>query len=934
MTQAQEKLPLIDRLQTLAWLFDDKFDPSVMGEVYGLRLPVTWIDIIKGLADVDHTPAIQSLYAVLRGCASDIIYIFPNSFSRIPEERPEYWIIVHTYSDLIDLNQFWEIIKNWLSVNYDLKIVKSVLSEMEQGRANLSWEIINLKNASFDVLQVILPELIARWLTRKEFQLGLKNANDHEEFWPLVVSPSTGKEAYLVTWPPIEYSPSNKPEQIARYSYYLKFYIAPPNGKTPYLLLFQAGIRRYVSQPMTAWDNAGNKPLPGARQKIYLPKGEDSSVYVAMENLGWLKPNSNPALKRETTLINLKLIRYDTVTWKGRIEQILGMIAPHIDIPEPMQFLSNPEEYAPQYLLSHRTRLGSHLVGVGLEAADRFELFERLTTALPPGVVAAPIINKINFSASRKRRPIKPKIISNQLSTNTSKQVYRIKISSNSADTLLEVLREFLESKEIQGAIQEINNETWNFTNYLGESYLLKLDKKSLPNEWLTPLSLGGSYSAQAKAAASMNRARQIENQLVMQPKASNEKQGILIELVDYRNFDKRKRLTDPKAAIRWGHAYVTWVSQFLQPEPEYINPEEFAPIDPKDEKQIKTYESKKKQLATQKESYKARCLNAILDLMRQLNFPLGIPFYTGFSQTTLPQSIDIINIRIIRLNARNKGETKVVIPLLIKISSENNSSLMQVCLPGDYGPTWMSYDESLFTVARFEQRYNSNYTSEQIKNFVERAFADLEIKNPTLLLLDEQNLRQDFPLLFKTWPGDDAKDLNNLWHKNKVLKNKNPQLLRVAKLRYSSDGLVAHVCPISGFNRYSGIYHNSEFSSAYYSIGRSPQSAKRPSNSRQRDRVSKPGWNQSALEISWLSLQPEDKPEEWTLVVHRLREASPFINAETVTLLPQPVHSAQQISEYISRLSVEEDFDEIEDDLLDESLTEKAPEYIQLSLF
>ncbi|MHC5720503.1 MAG: pPIWI_RE module domain-containing protein, partial [Nostoc sp.] len=126
-----------------------------------------------------------------------------------------------------DLNQFWAIIQNWLSVNYDLKVVKSVLAEIESGRAELNWELINLKNAPFDVLEVVLPELIARWLTRKGFQLGLRNANGHEEYWPLVVSPSTGKEAYLVTWPPINYSPSNNSEQVARYSYYLKFYIAP-----------------------------------------------------------------------------------------------------------------------------------------------------------------------------------------------------------------------------------------------------------------------------------------------------------------------------------------------------------------------------------------------------------------------------------------------------------------------------------------------------------------------------------------------------------------------------------------------------------------------------------------------------------------------------------------------------------------------------------
>ncbi|MHC5731968.1 MAG: pPIWI_RE module domain-containing protein, partial [Nostoc sp.] len=80
----------------------------------------------------------------------------------------------------------------------------------------------------------------------------------------------------------------------------------------------------------------------------------------------WRLLYSTFGLERETTLINLKLMRHDSVIWKARIDKILTMIAPHIDIPEPMQFLSDPAKYAPQYLLSHRTRLGSHPVGVGL----------------------------------------------------------------------------------------------------------------------------------------------------------------------------------------------------------------------------------------------------------------------------------------------------------------------------------------------------------------------------------------------------------------------------------------------------------------------------------------------------------------------------------------------------------------------------------------
>ncbi|MEH1945329.1 MAG: DUF3962 domain-containing protein [Nostoc sp.] len=937
------KNPPVDKLQPLAWLIKDDFDLSAMGKVYGLKLPLAWIDLIKSLSSVDSTPPIVGLNIALRGCAPDIIYIFPNSFCWEEEKRPTYWLVVHDNSNIIDLNFFWDVIREWLVANYsnDRELIRNILAKMEPARAELSWELINLKAAPFSIIKPVLPELIVRWLTRKGFQFQLSDSEGRSYSFPMVVSASASSEdAYLVTWPPCDYS-SDSNKTLWKYSYYLRFWVTPPHGKTPALLLFQPGIKRYITRPMVKWDNQDNKPLPSAKSQILLPSKEDATVYAAVEELGWVKPDKHPSQPREITLINFKLSRNNTaVSWKARIDTILSRIAPHLDIPQTMQFLNNPKDFAPQYLLSYNTKLGKHRVGAGVEAADRFELFDRLSKELPLEIASSPQIYKIDFGNKnslphRKARKSTRKSEPLNLSTSCPKIIYRIAICSNdSIDTFTNVLLNFLTSKDIGGTVQpeDGQSDTWRFMNRQGEVYLLKIEKNPFPAEWCEPLDLKGSYSNSAKSAATQNRARLIERCLAKQSSSGNEQLGVLIELPDYRNFEKNRRSKDPKTGIRWGYALGGWVSQFITPDQtEYVNPEEFIPSDPTNNKQVKIYEFKKSQLKSQIDSYKGRCQNAIMDLLRQLDFPLGLPFHREIPSTSLPALIDIISIRVLRVNARNKSEKKAVIPILIKIPAANSSSQMLVCLPSEHGPVWMSYRESLLAMAQFEQKFAFEYDSERIMNFVSVAFKDLVLNHPTLLLLDEQNLRKDLSKILNTPQSAYSKDINNFWHQNLIFSNKHSYLLRVAKLRYSWDNIVPHVCPTAIFNRYSGIYQNSDFNSGFFSIGRDPQTAKSATNARQRDRISKSSWNQTALEITWLSLQAEDQSEEWTLIIHNLRRCSPFIDDDIVTLLPQPLHAAQQILAYIPRLTISE---EEEDDFIDEEIVSDEPEFIQLSLF
>jgi hypothetical protein len=125
---------------------------------------------------------------------------------------------------------------------------------------------------------------------------------------------------------------------------------------------------------------------------------------------------------------------------------------------------------------------------------------------------------------------------------------------------------------------------------------------------------------------------------------------------------------------------------------------------------------------------------------------------------------------------------------------------------------------------------------------------------------------------------------------------------IRVARLRYSRDGSVPLVCPTHTFGRFSGLYSSKALPTVFYSIQQRPVSARRPTGLRQRDAWGRLSWNPSTLEIVMLNLQADDVPEEWAWVVHRLREESS--HTDVATLLPEPLHTASKISEYVLRIS------------------------------
>lgn len=205
-TTDRSKLPTIDELQPLGWLIDGAFDPATLGSIHALRIPPIWVDSIRSLGEVDRTPPIVGLYAVLRAVVPDAFYAFPNSFAGNPDKRPLYWLLAFSES-LITIESLWGVIKVWMRENYELEVVRAVAQRMEPALEQMQWERIDLAVCP-EMLRIALPHLVARYLVRTDFQLGLSDSSGSAQYWQMVtaVSPKTDESAaVLVTWPPVSY---------------------------------------------------------------------------------------------------------------------------------------------------------------------------------------------------------------------------------------------------------------------------------------------------------------------------------------------------------------------------------------------------------------------------------------------------------------------------------------------------------------------------------------------------------------------------------------------------------------------------------------------------------------------------------------------------------------------------------------------------------
>jgi hypothetical protein len=364
----------------------------------------------------------------------------------------------------------------------------------------------------------------------------------------------------------------------------------------------------------------------------------------------------------------------------------------------------------------------------------------------------------------------------------------------------------------------------------------------------------GRNWRAQQDAAA--YRQREIAQRIPVATKPT----GALVMLPDYSRQNETK-LRDPKNAIRLGLLDMGRTSQFVVPRGEREKPDQ----------------------------YKIRCQNAIRDLLRSLGYRLN-PVFTAPADLALPAELDLMAFWVVQLNARRLGEATITLPVVIHAPSGHSHFSILLPRPDSSAGVYSTLYEGIRALVALEHE-ERHFDDEAIRRFFKSALREQITSRATLLMLVEQNLRRVLPEL-RTQSSQPYFSFDGLL-------DDLPQV-RVARLRYSSDGEAPLCLPAINMGKYQGLYQHSESPGVSYSLhnlGNRHQSA----SWHRLDRMKDAAVNPCTLQIWLNNLQPADDPESWAALVHRLRLESS--HNDIPTNLPQPLHDAQdKLSEYLSR--------------------------------
>lgn len=842
-------------VQPVAWILPNELTDGFRS-VKMLKMPEVIHNSLCKLAPVmPKVPPIASLHDAIGTFSNSVIAFAPTIFRY--ENDDLSWLYA-TNDHKIEYGRLRTLIMKWLEACYGADKARQIERDWRQIDWS-AWQEVSVEGVQLQ--KMLLPGLVARWLLDKKFALTLDGHND-DHVMPLRLVPLMTQRymAELITEPleTDQIQKSKKGNQL--FSFVLRLWLETIPGSHQLALFCRTSVRRWMNKPLVSKKDDGTG-------YVSIPFGRGKSVYLRRSS-GYLD-GTTP--KDVFTRVTIKHAPIGEINWTGYQPEVFKLLKLEGEPPVIQEFVSHPYNFYDQALITMENRESKNAsVETGLYPGDHRRVFDDLNVLFQehfqPMALWNNLLNnkKMQGARSLSQKPRK-KVPADARYTafKCMPLPVRIELHTNDARTVKQLILEKLGLWDAAYNEQIKDNPLRIMEN---DQLLLEIVEQA-DHKLIELLPEDAKNKGAARERAIKNRQEWIAKHY----RNASTSTGLLIGLRNYALI-KKLRWRDPKESIRQGLIKTGRVSQFFVPKGE-------------------ARQDKKKP-----NDYAHRLNSAVEDLLRVLGFRFN-PFYTKFKHDSLPANVDLVAFHLIRLNARNRHEQKVILPLVLDASFGKQH--VRVFMPRSTGSPeiYSTMREGIIAAADYNAEFKNEY---DIISFFHDAMRKRRSQNPTLLLLADQNLRKVFPEL---------NTQNNLLPLSLAnMLDELPQV-RVARLRFSGDNEAPICLPSTEMGKYRGLYAHAAFPNVFYSLHYIGERWAKPAD-RKLIELQKPAATIGTVQILLNNLQPTDLAYEWAKLVHDLRMESSHTNI--ATRLPQPLHDALCIEEYLSRLAEED----VEDDL------------------
>lgn len=715
-------MPEYDRLRTASWLPKEGVEPF-SAQHHTFTMPPRWLDEIRAVTAAargkspEHvTLPIRSLNGVLAATVPDLVTI-TDDYKRF--DQP--WLCT---DEPVPPHAMTRLLKAWLgdiAEGSDLgrRELREALQRIDvhDGYED-AWKLesVNLWESGEpgpggtarprDWLFRLLPDVIAQRIAALE-------PYEHQGTQVQFKQVACDQGAELMAFPPLT------AEQGKR-TYYFSPFIHVSLHTVPFSPLprvhLHAGIRRWVRRvPKNAEDTG----------RLFLPNGQGASVYLRLHR-PWADFSPPRRLAKAA-------IAYDkgSMAWRtGGSGSMLEALDRTGEFPDIGTILNATHHYIDNRedgiwaAITYRTMYGGHPVDLGYSPTERMRLLEWAGTALESHYRPAPALDRVvrrhkpaPAFTSKPTEPTRAAAWRALLERSLNGEPLRVDMLYQQSDPeIRERLAETIRTQLLTEEAPPVLDRSTGRYEYRFDAGPVSVVLTAHPIADLgEPLAIDGHAPRPGPEyeAAEQERAEALKSYI---GELGLQGEALLIELPGAADYEERRRLPDPKWALRKGAAMAGRVTQFLTPR---------RSTGPKIEKD---------------DSMQARAKAAWEDCLRSIGIRFTPPVPTGSS---LPEELNLLAVWVVQSNRTEDSKHHLFEPVAVLSSPDEPRVLARTSRTSG----WARYPEVLcdmvLTAADRKEDRNRDAKHARFARFLRTTLMSPTVRrHPTLLLAAANNSR------------------------------------------------------------------------------------------------------------------------------------------------------------------------------------------------